>query len=165
MRAPLVLLFLATSTAPAVADNEVSSGTFTRSLRSSSANAVADENLGGGNLGYGHQLGLELLPNLKLWATAGFTWGGTTSTMFQTLSTEIDMIGFTAGGRAVYSLHPRVGVSARVDIGTARTALTLQGNDHRMLVMEHRVHPKLDLRSILRSRGCIRARGRRRGRA
>lgn len=133
MRAAILLAVLATTGTSAFAEgnsNEVSLGSFTRSLRSSSANAVSDENLSGGNLGYSHQLHLDVLPNLQLWGTAGFTWGGATGTMFQTLSTEVDMIGFTAGGRAVYSLHRRVGVSARVDIGTARTALTLRGNDH-----------------------------------
>jgi hypothetical protein len=129
MRAALPLLIVLGAGATAHADdnaNEIALGAATRTLRSSSANAVTDQSLGGGELSYGRSLGITLMPHLELWAGAGFSWGGASGTMFQTLSTEVDSVAFTLGARARYRLHPRLAVGGRVDLGTARASLTLR---------------------------------------
>lgn len=128
MRVLLALLLVTAASAPAHAgDNELTIGSFSRALHTSSANAVTSDSLGGGHLAYGRALRLDLMPGLALWVAGEMTWGGATGTLFQSMSTEIDMLGFTAGGRAVYTLHPRLAVSGRLDVGTARTELTVHG--------------------------------------
>jgi len=131
MRALLALLLVAGATTTASAGNhEVTFGSFNRALRSSSANAVTDDTLGGGQLGVARALGLGLYPRLEVWATAGFGWGAASGTLFQSMTTEVDTLGFTLGGRARYALHRHLQASARLDLGTARTALSLTGNGH-----------------------------------
>ena len=97
----------------------------------SSANAVTDDSLANGDLSYGRRLDISLVPRLETWVTGGFTWGATDGTMFQ-MDTEIDTLGFTGGGRLRYVLHPHLAVAARVDIGTARTSLAIDGIGHRV---------------------------------
>jgi hypothetical protein len=123
----LVLVLVPALATPAHAGdrNELTIGSWNRALRSASANAVTGENLGGGALTYARDLRIRPLPRLALWATASFTWAGAEGTMFQTLSTEIDALGFSAGARARYRLLDRVVASGRLDIGTARTSLRL----------------------------------------
>lgn len=131
MRAFLALTFLLGTASSADAGNtEVTFGSFNRALRSESANAVTDDTLGGLNLGAARKLHLDLLPKLDVWATAGFVWGTAAGTLFQTMTTEVDMLGLTLGGRARYALHRHLHVSARLDLGTARNALTINGNGH-----------------------------------
>ena len=120
-----IALVLLSSTAYAER-NELSYGGGFRALHSSSANAVTEDSLTGGQLGYAHALDLSLLPDLELWAQAGFGWGGTDGTMFQTLSTDVSTINFTAGGRARYELHRLAIASAHIDLGTARAAFSLR---------------------------------------
>lgn len=133
MRAPEVLLALAITTLAGTAhagDNELSLGSYNRALRTGSANAVTDDTLGGGTLAIGRALDLGLFPNLDVWATSAFSWGGADGSMFQTMTTEVDTIALTFGGRARYTVHRRVAVGARLDLGTARTGLTIHGNGH-----------------------------------
>jgi len=135
MRAPLALALALTlvagaATSASAGNNEVTVGSFNRALRSSSANAVTDDSLGGGQLGVARALRLGLYPDLEVWATAGFGWGAAEGTLFQTMTTEVDMLGFTLGGRARYALHRLIHASGRLDLGTARNELSLTGNGH-----------------------------------
>jgi len=126
---PAVLASLAVlaSAGPARAGdrNELTLGSFNRALRSASANAVTDEDLGGGVLTYARDLRFHPVPRLAVWATGSFTWASAEGTMFQTLSTEIDALGLSAGARARYRLLSRIVASARVDVGAAHTSLRL----------------------------------------
>jgi hypothetical protein len=128
MRALLALVLL-TATAHA-GNNEVTFGSHNRALRTSSANAVTDETLGGIQLGVARDLHLDLFPKLEVWATGGYYYGVASGTLFQTMTTDVDSFGFTFGGRARYSLHKYVKVSARLDVGPAHQSLTLEGNGH-----------------------------------
>jgi hypothetical protein len=118
----LLLIAMLGSTADAD-DNEIWLGGGSRALRSSSADAVTGDSLGVGSLGYARRL--ELPAPVAVWIDAGFGWGGADGTMFQTLQTQLDTYAFTAGVRASYRLHRLVDATARVDLGTARTALAL----------------------------------------
>lgn len=131
MRTLFTLAIVLGTAASAFAGNhEVTFGSHNRALRSSSANAVTNDTLGGGQLGIARHLDLELYPKLEVWATGGFNWGGAEGTLFQTMTTEVDSYGFALGGRARYSLHRLLHVSARVDVGPARQSLTIVGNGH-----------------------------------
>ena len=127
MRAHLAALLVLASAGTARADspNEVSIGSFDRAMRASSANAVTSDSLGGGTLGYGRSLDLGLMPGLQTWLTGGFSWGGAEGTMFSTLTTELDTLAFSIGGRARYNVWNHLAVGARLDVGTQRAALTL----------------------------------------
>ena len=124
MRAIIVLSLLASSTAFA-GDHELSIGPSTRALRTDSANALTESSLDGGLLGYEHALELGLVPGVQVWATGSFGWGSADGTMFQTLSTSIDTLGFTLGGRARYPIWRWLNATARLDLGTARAAVAL----------------------------------------
>jgi hypothetical protein len=106
--------------------HEISIGSNTRALRTDSANALTEDSLGGGQLGYAHAVNLPLLPGVELWATGTFGWGGAEGTMFQTMSTAIDTLSFTAGGRARYMLRRWLGATARLDLGTARASVAIR---------------------------------------
>ena len=106
--------------------NELTLGTWNRALRSDSANAITDDNLTGGAATYARDLHLRPVPELAVWAVGGFAWASVDGTMFQTLDTRASVLGLSAGGRARYQLHRRVGASARLDLGAARTRLRLQ---------------------------------------
>jgi len=56
--------------------------------------------------------------------------GGADGTLFQTMASAIDMVGFTAGARAAYALHRRVSLNGRLEVGTARTDLSLHAQGH-----------------------------------
>jgi hypothetical protein len=121
------LLALVLLTSVAAADtHEISIGSTSRTLRTSSANALTGDSLGGGALSYAHALGMDLVPGLAVWAEGGFGWGGADGTMFQTLSTEISTLSFTVGGRARYPLRNRIIANARLDLGMARAAVQLR---------------------------------------
>lgn len=128
----LALLLAATTAAHAGDHNELTLGGGARALRSHSANAVTSDSLGHGELAYGRRLDLTLIPKLETWLTAGFNWGGASGTLFQSMATEVDTLGFTGGARARYVLHPNFAATARLDLGTARTALALDGSGHRV---------------------------------
>ena len=122
----LILAAAATATPARAGDrNELTIGSWNRALRSASANAVTGDNLTGGALAYARDLALRPVPGLAVWATGAFTWAGAEGVMFRTLGTEVDVLGLSAGGRARYHLHERVLVSARLELGAARTALRL----------------------------------------
>ena len=121
----LLAVLLAAATAHADDHNELTLTETNRALRTSSANAVTGDSLIGGALGYARKLDIELVPKLELWATGAFAWGGVDGQRFQTLTTRIDTLAFTVGARARYSLHRLVAASARLDVGTARAALSL----------------------------------------
>jgi len=131
MRTLLALTVIAATASSATAGkNEVTLGSHNRALRASSANAVTNDTLGGGQLAVARHLRLDLYPRLEVWATGGFSWGGAEGTLFQTMTTEVDSYGFTLGGRARYSLHRMLHASARIDVGPARQSLTIVGNGH-----------------------------------
>ena len=125
MRTAIVLLLF---TATAHADrNELTIGSSTRALRTTSANALTEDSLTGGALAYARQLDLQLVPGLELWAQATFAWGGAEGTMFQTVTTELDTLAFTAGGGVRYPLWRRVvAATGRLELGTARAAVELR---------------------------------------
>jgi hypothetical protein len=124
MRHLLALLLLA-GTAHA-GSNELSLGTTTQTLQTSSANALTGDSLVGGRLTYARGLDLQLLPGLALWGEAAIASGNATGTMFQTLDTEIETFGLAFGVRARYALHPRVIASARLDLGMMRAAVAIR---------------------------------------
>lgn len=126
MRALLTVALLAAAS-PALAEpaNELSIGGSSRSLRSSSANAVTDDNLGGGELTYARYLPIEVVPELQIWGTASYAWGGVEGAMFQTLTTEVDSHGLTAGGRARFRLHRLAYLTGRMDLGMTHTSLEI----------------------------------------
>lgn len=106
-------------------NNEVSLTETARALHTDSANAVTEDNMVNGTLGYARHFDIPILPDLTLWGTASFGWGGTDGQMFQTMTTDVSTIWFSAGGRARYQLHRLVYATARLDVGTTRASLTL----------------------------------------
>lgn len=127
MRALLALSVVLAAAAPALAEprNEVTTGAYNRAMHASSANAVTSDSLGGGTFGYARRLDLGLMPRLQTWVTGNYTFGSAEGTMFSTLTTEIDTMTFTAGGRARYELLGHVVLGARVDLGMAYASLKL----------------------------------------
>lgn len=127
MRHALALLVLTAPLSTASADTrEIAISSTSRTLRTSSANALTGDRLGGGALSYAHDGGLELVPGLAVWAHGSVGWGSADGTMFQTLSTEIRSLSFTAGGRARYPVRTRIVANARFDLGMARAAVQLR---------------------------------------
>lgn len=127
MRIALVLLFAAS---PAFAgNNELTIGTHNRSLRSDSANAVTEDNLGGMQLTYARQLGLDLVTNLQIWATAGFGRTSVDGVLFG-MPTSVDATDLFLGGNARYALHPNLVLVGRLDLGPSKSELTVEGNGH-----------------------------------
>ncbi len=131
MRAFFALAILLGSSVAAHAGNtELTLGSYNRALRSDSANAVTDETLVGLSTGVARRIPLDLVPKLDLWVTGAFVWGSAEGTLFQTMSTVIDSVGFTVGGRASYAVHRYLHASGRLELGTARNELTIHGNGH-----------------------------------
>jgi hypothetical protein len=127
-----VIALVAFAAAPAFAgNNELSIGNTNRSLRTTSANAVTDENLGGVHLGAARQIHLDLVPNLQIWAALGFSSTGAKGELFG-MPTEIDMLEFTGGAVARYVPHENFAVLARIDLGPSRSSLAIEGNGHRV---------------------------------
>ncbi len=125
MRALLALL-LSTSAAAAEPAHVITYGGTVRALRTDSANALTEDSLAGGQLGYERALRLSLVPNLSLWATGTFGWGFADGTMFQTLTTDISSYTFAVGGRARYPLFYWLHGTASIDLGTSRSAVGLR---------------------------------------
>jgi hypothetical protein len=118
MRALALLLVCST----AYAGNELSIGSSDRALRSSSADAVTGDSLTGGQLGFAHQLHIDLPVTVS--ATAGLWWGSANGSLFD-LSTELDQSAYLIGGRARYAVVPHLAASAGVQVGLAHTSLAL----------------------------------------
>lgn len=117
----------AASAAPALAGgNELSAIGSTRALRSSSADALTGDSLGGGTISYERDLPWRLLPRLDLAARASFAWGDASGEMFQTTHTDLSTLELSVGARARYEIFRRLAASARLDLGGARTAVTLE---------------------------------------
>ena len=79
LRSTLALLLL-TSVAHA-GNNELSATQTARSLHTSSANAVTEDGMVGGSLGYARRIDIPIARDLTLWARANFGWGGTDGEM------------------------------------------------------------------------------------
>lgn len=129
--AALAVLLSATA-AHARGANELNIGSSSRALHSDSANAVTSDSLGNGNLGIGRTIDIGLFPGLQLSAIGNFAWGGLDGQMFQTMTTELDTLALTAGGRVRYPLRTRfVVATARLDLGMARAAVAIRdGSGH-----------------------------------
>jgi hypothetical protein len=126
MRHHLALVaFLGLTSAASADSHEISIGSTTRTLRTSSANALTGDSLGGGALSYAHALGMDLVPGLSVWAEGTMGWGSADGTMFQTLSTELSTLSFSVGGRARYPLRNRIVATGRLDLGMARAGVQL----------------------------------------
>ncbi len=111
--------------------HEVSFGSKTRALRTSSANALTDESLIGGGVGYEHALGFQLIPDLALWATATIGGASADGTLFQTMSTDVDSFDLGVGARARYPLRGQwLRATARLAVGAARTSVELHDDGH-----------------------------------
>lgn len=134
MRLSLATLLVLAAAGPAAADahNEVSIGSYTRALRTSSANAITNDSLAGGVFAYAREIDLRLVPGLETWATAAFAFGGVDGTMFSSLTTDLSTQQFSFGGRALYSVLRPVAVGARLDLGPSRAALALTEGSRRL---------------------------------
>lgn len=117
----LALLVMCASTA--YAGNELSIGSSDRALRSSSADAVTGDSLTGGQLGFAHQLHVDV-PDIAISATAGLWWGSAKGTLFD-LATDLGQSAYLVGGRARYAVVPHIAASAGVQVGLAHTSLAL----------------------------------------
>jgi len=116
-----LVLLLACSTA--YAGNELSIGSSNRALRSSSADAVTGDSLTGGQLGFAHQLHVDL-PDVAVWVTGSLWWGGAKGTMLD-LATDLGQSAYLVGGRARYAILPHLAACAGVQVGLAHTSLAL----------------------------------------
>jgi hypothetical protein len=121
-----LLLTLVMASAAYAGNNEVSLSESRRALHTASANAVTGEPMIGGAFGYARRIDLPAPPRLTLWATGNFGWGVTDGEMFQTMTTDVNTIMLSVGGRARYQLHRLAVATARLDLGAARASLTLQ---------------------------------------
>jgi len=130
MKRALLLLCLLPSLAHANPNDELAMGSWVRSLHTPSANAITEDPLGGGTFAYARQVMPELvLPKLSLWGVAAFSGGGVLGTMFQTMTTSVEYLEFTAGARARYMLWRRyLSASARLDVGATRAALDIEND-------------------------------------
>jgi hypothetical protein len=126
MRAALIPITVCWIVSAAHADPsyELSVGGSARALRSSSANALTDRNLGGTAFGGARNLGLAL-GRASVWAEAGVTTGSADGEMFQTLSTELATVDLTGGLRARVPLHRLITASARVELGAQRVRVEI----------------------------------------
>jgi hypothetical protein len=112
---------------------EVSLGASARALRSPSANALTDRDLGGVALGVAREIGRDLgidagpgaLAGPSLWAEAGAITSTATGTMFQSLSTSIESIAITGGLGARYRLHRLVGLDLHAGLGAQRARVAI----------------------------------------
>lgn len=123
MRATLFVILLAADAS--AGNHELTVGSSSRAMHSSSAEAVTTEGLSGGAVGYAHALGIDLLSHVALWVEGGFAWGGAQGTMFQSLSTRVSTQALTGGARLRYTPYHYLAVGVRADLGAARTALWL----------------------------------------
>jgi hypothetical protein len=133
MRAILLLVLLTTLLPPLAAhanDNELSAGSSTRSLRSSSADALTGDALVGGGIGIARGLDVgsaagDVRDHMRLWATSDITWASADGTMFQTLSTHMFDTMLTAGARLRYTPYRFVAMSAGLALGAQHESVRL----------------------------------------
>jgi hypothetical protein len=112
---------------------EVSLGASARALRSASANALTDRDLGGVALGVAREIGRDLgidsgpgaLAGLSLWVEAGVITSTATGTMFQSLSTSIEGVAVTGGLGARYRLHRVVDLDLHAGLGAQRARVAI----------------------------------------
>jgi hypothetical protein len=121
MRA-LVLAMLVPATALA-GGNEITVGTTTRTLATSSGTAVSTDPLSGGTIGYAREV--AMLSRLALWIEGDFQSAGTSGTMFRSIATDVSEIAFSAGARLRYQPLQHLALLARLDLGAAHTRLQL----------------------------------------
>jgi hypothetical protein len=130
LRTTLALLLVSSLTSVAHAgNNEVSLTETARSLHTASANAVTEDGMVGGSLGYARRVDIPIAPDLTLWARANFGWGVTEGEMFQTMTTDVSTLMLTIGGRARYELHRLVFATGHLDIGSTRASLALEDDE------------------------------------
>lgn len=131
---PFVFVSLSVSVSPASAapgrDDELWFGGTTRALRSASANALTDDNLGGAAFGYAREV-VTLGPDLSVWAEADTTIDSARGELFQIMDTRLSVFDLSAGLRLRYALHRRIAASARVSAGAQRTAVEISGDGGR----------------------------------
>jgi hypothetical protein len=127
MRALLISLALPLVATTAWADgHELTIGSSTRALRSSSADALTGDSLVGGSASLARAIDLRLpLDHLALWAQVGIDWGGASGTMFQTLATEVGGVALTGGARLRYTPLAHLAASAELGVGSERASVTL----------------------------------------
>ncbi|MBV8757317.1 MAG: hypothetical protein JO257_08590 [Deltaproteobacteria bacterium] len=121
-----ILLSLLLATSVAHADTELSLGSTDRALHSSSANALTDSSLIGGQATVAHLL----LPNV--WVTGSASIGGTSGTMLQ-MTTSVVQEAFQAGVRGRYPIAGPLSAIARADAGVSNTDLTLDNASYQTL--------------------------------
>ena len=122
LKKTLAILCVMTGAAYADGDVSVSVGSDIRALHSDSANALTGDSLVGGQLEVPRiRLPIELVPNLSLWAEAGFVGSSAQGTLFNSLNTDVSTSELTAGLQARYRVYRRRDrVRARADFGAAR---------------------------------------------
>jgi hypothetical protein len=131
MRIAVIALTLAAASPALAGNNELTIGGTYRSLRTASANAVTDENLGGVQLTAARQIHLDLMTNLQIWGVVGFAHTSAEGELFG-MPTTIDATDILLGGNARYELHSHLAVVARVDLGPSKNSLSIEGNGHRV---------------------------------
>ena len=125
----LTLVCALAATAAANGDNEISGNSTTRSLRSSSADALTGDPLVGGGIGIARAL--DVLgsaaggDHLRLWATADIMWATADGTMFQTLDTHMFDTMMTVGARLRYTPYRFVAMSAGLALGSQHESVRL----------------------------------------
>jgi hypothetical protein len=124
MRAVITSLLLCAAATAHADGNELWFGGGSRALRSASADAVTSDSLAIGAFGYAHALEVAI-PRMAVWVEAGFGWGSASGMMFQSMQTHVGTQAFMIGGRAHYALHRLIDATARFDVGTARTSLSI----------------------------------------
>jgi hypothetical protein len=123
MRAILLLVLMTASAA--AGDNEISAGSSTRALRSSSADALTGDALVGGGVAIARGLDVDVRDDMRVWATADMTWMSADGTMFQTLTTHMFDTMLTAGARLRYTPYRFCALSAGVALGAQHESVRL----------------------------------------
>jgi hypothetical protein len=131
MRTVIITIAVCAASPALAGNNEFSIGNTNRSLRTTSANAVTTENLGGVQLGVARQIHLDLVSNLQIWGAVGFSSTSAEGELFG-MPTEIDALDITFGGTARYVLHRHLAVVGHLDLGPSRSSLAIEGNNKRV---------------------------------
>ena len=76
MRTAIAVILITATSLPAWAgNNELTITETSRALRTSSANAITEDSLIGGELAYSRRLDLDFMPKLEVWTVGAFAWG------------------------------------------------------------------------------------------
>ena len=129
MRIAILAVALGAASPAMAGNNELTIGSMNRSLRTASANAVTDENLGGVQLGVARQIHLDLVSNLQIWGAIGFASASAEGQLFG-MPTTLDELDVTFGGHARYLLHKNLAVFGRLELGPSKSSLAIEGNGH-----------------------------------